>query len=371
MTSSVCAKCASISNGAHSDASNGNCDICSGGLSRLKHGIKWQTIATQPQSKVAKITAREASAMHITPWKEFEFKEPRTSQFTPKDLSRKVSRPRTSTDSIERPLKKRKLDEEPPPPGTQFKHLYPITSFSNLATSAAKDIQAPLVWRQPFRVAAAAAPPPPPPSPPPLRTTPAPAPAPEPPRPLFAPPPRHPRHITLSPAALSNPSSPPIPYQTLSLLLNNLNRLLLTPHHDRAFAFRGTYAFIAGVPSPGTPNSAAPPLDALFLKSQLLSVAWELLDRTVLAFDVHKLVVHADGKVAVATIRSSAGLGGGGHGASKTNGKSAKRKGKEQEKARGPCDRCEHLLTISVCLEESMYVVAARVIVALVHFDYD
>ncbi|KAK7013959.1 hypothetical protein R3P38DRAFT_3362769 [Favolaschia claudopus] len=366
MASSVCAKCASISNGAHSDAPNGNCDICSGAPSRLKHGIKWQTIATQPQSKIAKITAHEASGS--TPWREFEFKDLQTSQFTPKDPSRKISRSRMSTDSIERPLKKkRKLDEEPPPPGTQFKHLYPITSFSNLASSAAKDIQAPLVWRQPFRVVAA--PPPPPPPPPPLRT--APPPPPPPPRPLFAPPPRHPRHIALPPTALSNPSSPPIPYQTLSLLLNNLNRLLLTPHHDRAFAFRGTYAFIAGVPSPGTTNSAAPPLDALFLKSQLLSVAWELLDRTVLAFDVHRLVVHADGKVAVATIRSSAGLGGGGHGASKTNGKSAKRKGREKEKAGGPCDRCEHLLTISVCLEERMYVVAARVIVALVHFDYD
>ncbi|KAK7052636.1 hypothetical protein R3P38DRAFT_3595861 [Favolaschia claudopus] len=107
-----------------------------------------------------------------------------------------------------------------------------------------------------------------------------------------------PRRIRLPHSALSSPASPPtpIPYQTLTLLLTDLNRLLCTPHVGRAFDFRGTYTQIVGVVPPGSQNSSSvkgevTSYDEKFLKPLLEAVAWQVLDRTVLAFDVRNLAV--------------------------------------------------------------------------------
>ncbi|KAK6971325.1 hypothetical protein R3P38DRAFT_724091 [Favolaschia claudopus] len=108
------------------------------------------------------------------------------------------------------------------------------------------------------------------------------------------------RRIHLTHSALSDPASPPksIPYQTLPLLLTDLNRLLCTPHVGKAFDFRGTYTQIVGVvppesqsQNPSGVNGEVTSYDGRFLKPLLEAIAWQVLDRTVLAFDVHNLVV--------------------------------------------------------------------------------
>ncbi|KAJ7817694.1 hypothetical protein B0H14DRAFT_2841900 [Mycena olivaceomarginata] len=141
-----------------------------------------------------------------------------------------------------------------------------------------------------------------------------------------------PKTITLPRAEASStaPTPLPIPYQSLTLLLNDINRLLLTPHEGREFDFRGTCAVVADRQDSGEEA----------LKARVHHVAWGLLDRTVLAFDVHNLAVHA-------SARAASG------------------KGKEEE---CPCARCEHILTISVMLEEKKRAAGVSMVVGLRHF---
>ncbi|KAJ7830649.1 hypothetical protein B0H14DRAFT_3143467 [Mycena olivaceomarginata] len=144
--------------------------------------------------------------------------------------------------------------------------------------------------------------------------------------------PAPPKRITLlhvdGPAIDSFP--PPITYQTLALLLNDLNRLLLTPHEGREFAFRGRCAVIVG--------AADTSEDAL--KTRVLWVAWEIIERTVLSFDVQNLAVHGSAYGAVGKTRSIAIWMGA---------LPDPRLQKEEDEC--PCARCEHLLTMSVSLE--------------------
>lgn len=161
-----------------------------------------------------------------------------------------------------------------------------------------------------------------------------------------------PKTITLPRAEASStaPTPLPIPYQSLTLLLNDINRLLLTPHEGREFDFRGTCAVVADRQDSGEEA----------LKARVHHVAWGLLDRTVLAFDVHNLAVHASARAAVATTQSAAIWMG-----APPDPRLQSGKGKEEE---CPCARCEHILTISVMLEEKKRAAGVSMVVGLRHF---
>ncbi|KAF7350711.1 hypothetical protein MSAN_01632100 [Mycena sanguinolenta] len=237
---------------------------------------------------------------------------------------------------------------------------------------------------------------------------------------------RTPRRIVLSSPFHSsgnengkqNGVTPVIPYQTLALLLADLNRLLTTPHGGPGFDFQGTCAEIVG-PRDYSGSGAlangkgkgkgkekeegelsgatlAAHGGADRMRGRVMKLAWDVLDQTVLAFNVHKLMVHTGetGTAAVATTRSSAiwmgdpslletppaavevnGVQANGSKKYEVNGK---KKGSAKEKSSGakeggaaqecPCKRCEHLLTIKVMLEETKYAVGVRFSVALLHF---
>ncbi|KAK6991986.1 hypothetical protein R3P38DRAFT_3090460, partial [Favolaschia claudopus] len=293
---------------------------------------------------------------------------PQSNGTTPQNNPAKITRHRNSSNSEERSVEAPAVDPQ--------KHLHPVTSFSKIASPAAKQVHQPLVWLPPYLSNYA----PVPQTPHPLLLPPPPShsqSAPQPPRLAFLGPshpqpalparsPPRPRHMTFSPASAFDPASKPIAYQTLPMLLTDLNCLLITPHDDRAFSFRGTYAFIGRAPTPVDINTkASPPFDtAPFLKTELMSVAWAILDQTVLAFDVQKLQVHVSGKAAAATIKTAAIWMGDGGASFRDNASVGMAKDEKQKQEGHPdctCSSCEHLLTITVCLEERVYVTAARV----------
>ncbi|KAJ7239772.1 hypothetical protein B0H12DRAFT_76845 [Mycena haematopus] len=180
---------------------------------------------------------------------------------------------------------------------------------------------------------------------------PAPAPAPA---PILAPPdrpPQQPKRIILQPVDHTNlvPTAP-IPYQTLPLLLDDLNRLLCTPHWGRAFDFQGTCTRVVAVPGE---FDFAKGVGEAKMKEHLMDVVWDVLDRTVVAFDVHKLAVHPGNHSAAATTRSAAIWMGGPD---------------VQEQQECPCKQCEHLLTLSVMLQQNKYAIGMSIVVKLLHF---
>ncbi|KAJ6493181.1 hypothetical protein C8R45DRAFT_1212616 [Mycena sanguinolenta] len=267
------------------------------------------------------------------------------------------------------------------------------------------------------------------PAPAPLRFIPvyAPAPAPLPPRalapaplppptpvPIPLPPERGapPKRILLPPPTPASDekrpakgTAPVIAYQTLALLLADLNRLLTTPHGGPGFDFRGTCAEIIGPRDLLRRDDLAQHAQVYGgdqrMRARVLKVAWEVLDRTVLAFDVHGLMIHAGGQAAVAKVKSAAmwmgdprlveapspptlveaaaaanGRQANGRNSKETNGRkqeSEKEKDRDlQTQAQAneglPCKRCEHLLTISVVLELRKNAMGVSIAVGLMHF---
>ncbi|KAJ7938613.1 hypothetical protein B0H13DRAFT_2301653 [Mycena leptocephala] len=90
---------------------------------------------------------------------------------------------------------------------------------------------------------------------------------------------------------------PLVAYQTLELLLTDLNRLLCTPHVDRPFEFRGTCAIV---------GAHAVSAAAAEHEARVRLVAWEAIERTVFTFDVNNLTVHSGARAAFATTQTSA-----------------------------------------------------------------
>ncbi|KAJ6592505.1 hypothetical protein B0H19DRAFT_1245374 [Mycena capillaripes] len=156
-----------------------------------------------------------------------------------------------------------------------------------------------------------------------------------------------------STASISIPAAP-IAYQTLGLLLTDLNRLLCTPHAGREFEFRGTCALVA--------DPAVAPA------ARVVTVAWEVIEKTVLAFNIHALSVHSSGTTAVATTQSSALWMGDPASSASDNTVNTD----SDSRRPCPCARCEHLLTISVwALEPQLGVAKPKgegIWVALRHF---
>ncbi|KAJ7471667.1 hypothetical protein B0H11DRAFT_2039484 [Mycena galericulata] len=84
----------------------------------------------------------------------------------------------------------------------------------------------------------------------------------------------------------------PIVYQTLQLLLIDLNHLLCTPHENEPFGFRGTCSIIA---DPTVGNS-----------DKVTSIAWDVLGLTAVSFNPNTLIVDASPSAAHAMIATCA-----------------------------------------------------------------
>ncbi|KAJ7741160.1 hypothetical protein DFH07DRAFT_838220 [Mycena maculata] len=99
-----------------------------------------------------------------------------------------------------------------------------------------------------------------------------------PPPPLPRPPPPKEVIVPLVTADAEQEPPPLIPYQTLELLLKDLNRLLCTPHDDQPFHFLGTCAIIV---KPAASSA-----------EKVASVAWDVLVGTAVTYNIHRLTVH-------------------------------------------------------------------------------
>ncbi|KAJ7128193.1 hypothetical protein C8R43DRAFT_951522 [Mycena crocata] len=120
----------------------------------------------------------------------------------------------------------------------------------------------------------------------------------------------------------------PVLYQSLSLLLADLNKLLNTPHEQQAFHFKGACAIVAD--------------SAVGNVARLVVVAWEIIQKTTLAFDINTLKIQSNPRSALVMTSSSAiwmGL-----------------PPDMLTKAALPCRQCEHLLTIGIdpCMSGSI-----------------
>ncbi|KAJ7478741.1 hypothetical protein B0H11DRAFT_2234200 [Mycena galericulata] len=115
----------------------------------------------------------------------------------------------------------------------------------------------------------------------------------------------------------------PIIYQTLELLLIDLNRLLCTPHDGAPFDFRGTCSIIA---DPAVSNA-----------NKVTDVVWEILRLTTVSFNPHTLAVHQSPYAARATTPTCALW---------MNAPPDPRL--EKVTVPRPCNRCEHLMSIGV-----------------------
>ncbi|KAJ7673853.1 hypothetical protein DFH06DRAFT_1173404 [Mycena polygramma] len=188
--------------------------------------------------------------------------------------------------------------------------------------------------------------------------------------------------LPLVTATSITPAAPPIAYQTLALLLEDLTRLLTTPHAGRAFDFRGSCAVVGTMPG----GSAA----------RVIDVCWEIIEKTVLTFNVNALKIQSSTHEAVTTTQTSAIWM-----SAPPQPKAAARRSKSAKaskiskaskssnpettnaaeivptdqasktsnlKQATPCTRCEHLLTISVSQEVGKYLSGERISVALRHF---
>ncbi|KAJ7099828.1 hypothetical protein C8R44DRAFT_859468 [Mycena epipterygia] len=138
----------------------------------------------------------------------------------------------------------------------------------------------------------------------------------------------------------------PIEYQTLTLLLEDLNRLLCTPHAEQPFHFRGTCALVL---DPAVGHAA-----------RVTRVAWAIIRETVLAFNIHALTVHSSPRAAQATTQTSAIWMG-----------APPDLRLARATVTAPCTRCEHLLSIGVTNEDSARkrgLEGQRILVGLRHF---
>ncbi|KAJ6587646.1 hypothetical protein DFH09DRAFT_231131 [Mycena vulgaris] len=136
----------------------------------------------------------------------------------------------------------------------------------------------------------------------------------------------------------------PIKFQTLGLMLIDLNHFLCHPHPP--FFFRGTYSIVA---DPAINHAA-----------RVTSVAWELIRNTVLAFNVQTLAVHTSSRAARATTQSSAIWMGAPPDPRLANVSEPR-----------PCEQCEHLLTIGADPDDSALergLQGQRITVTLRHF---
>ncbi|KAJ7137495.1 hypothetical protein C8R43DRAFT_1132097 [Mycena crocata] len=125
-------------------------------------------------------------------------------------------------------------------------------------------------------------------------------------------------HIVLPPGTANAPL--PILYQTLKQLLADVNKLLNTPHEEQAFHFKGECAVVA---DPAVDNA-----------NRVAAVAWEMIQKTVLSFNIHTLKIQINAHAALAMTLSSAIWMDCLPDSLETNAP--------------PCRRCEHLLTIGV-----------------------
>ncbi|KAJ6472904.1 hypothetical protein C8R47DRAFT_721767 [Mycena vitilis] len=141
--------------------------------------------------------------------------------------------------------------------------------------------------------------------------------------------------------SLAAPPAPAIAYQTLNLLLADLNRLICTPHVGQAFEFRGTCA-VVGVASHGH-------------KARVIDVGWQILEQTVLTFNVDTLQFKSlTPQGAVATTESAAIWMG----------------NIANVEVPPPCDRCEHSLTISVWQTARPRIRGEGTMIAMTHRPY-
>ncbi|KAJ6472891.1 hypothetical protein C8R47DRAFT_721448 [Mycena vitilis] len=129
-------------------------------------------------------------------------------------------------------------------------------------------------------------------------------------------------------------------YQSLELLLTELNRLLCTPHTDSLVHFWGTCA-----DTEVSEAAAADPAE------HVREVAWEVIERTVLAFNVDNILIQTSGDSTFTMTESAAIWMGAGDDTSQNH----------------PCARCEHNLTIRVVALEQLNTSAQSVVVALSH----
>ncbi|KAJ6587699.1 hypothetical protein DFH09DRAFT_1307902 [Mycena vulgaris] len=136
----------------------------------------------------------------------------------------------------------------------------------------------------------------------------------------------------------------PIKFQTLGLMLIDLNHFLCHPHPP--FFFRGTYSIVA---DPAIDHAA-----------RVTSVAWDLIRNTVLAFNVATLTVHTSPRAALTATQSSAIW----------MGAPPDPRLADVSESR-PCENCEHLLTIGADADGSALargVQGQRIIVTVRHF---
>ncbi|KAJ7144089.1 hypothetical protein C8R44DRAFT_759470 [Mycena epipterygia] len=168
--------------------------------------------------------------------------------------------------------------------------------------------------------------------------------------PQFAPPARKafrapsPTRVVLPLATEEQPE--PIEYQTLDLLLSDLNRLLCTPHEKQPFHFRGTCAIVL---DPAVGHAA-----------RVTRVAWAIIRGTVLAFNIHALTVHTSPRAAQATTQTSAIWMG-----------APPDQRLLAQTVPVPCARCEHLLSVGVTNEDSARtrgLEGQRILIGLRHF---
>ncbi|KAJ7673808.1 hypothetical protein DFH06DRAFT_1173323, partial [Mycena polygramma] len=138
-------------------------------------------------------------------------------------------------------------------------------------------------------------------------------------------------------------NTPAIAYQTLDDLLAALNNLLCTAHLACGSDFCGTCAVVS---EPGVQCAA-----------RVRQVSWTIIERTMLAFDIHKLKIHAGRDAAFASTQSAAIW----------MGAPTDERFENTRKARA-CARCEHLLTIGVSACKRDHVLGHRISVGLKHF---
>ncbi|KAJ7617303.1 hypothetical protein FB45DRAFT_933856, partial [Roridomyces roridus] len=171
-------------------------------------------------------------------------------------------------------------------------------------------------------------------------------PATRPPPPLSRPRPPKQVVVPLVNKELNSTPLTPIVYQSLALILEDLNRLLYTPHEGQPFDFRAVCAIIA---DPAIDNA-----------ERVRLVAAQVTELTAISFNPYTLKIHDFPQGAASTVQTAA-LWMGTASVLPPN---------------VACRRCEHLLTVSVTYcrgplirgEDISGFRGQRIIVALTHF---
>ncbi|KAJ7032231.1 hypothetical protein C8F04DRAFT_1235541 [Mycena alexandri] len=159
------------------------------------------------------------------------------------------------------------------------------------------------------------------------------------------------KRVILPLATDPGPSAPPIAYQTLALLLKDLNRILCTPHAGLPFQFSGTCSVVA---------DAARVRNGDYYRLRVSQVGWEVIAQTVLAFDISAMKVHTSQSAGAVSQMQSAAI---------WMGAPPDPRLKDGELER-PCERCEHLLKIRVWEDGRRAPIAGEsIFVELVHYE--